>query len=111
MTATAEAHAGAYLAYPEALEIDLLAYVKREPGSSWSMIEKGLRIDHSEAVSGVAYALAQRFVEDGLLAVDGIAIDGRTLELYRATDEGTERLCELLPSGELPDVEAQELRA
>lgn len=111
MPATAEAHAGVYLAYPEALEIDLLAYVKREPGSSWKLIEKGLRIDGSEAVSGVAYAMAQRFVDDGLLAVDGIAIDGRTLELYRVTDEGVERLMELLPSGELPDVEIREMPA
>jgi hypothetical protein len=101
-------HAHLYLEHPTALAVDLLDFIRREPGSDWARIEKRLDIADSEAVPGVAYALAQSFVDDGLLSVDGITIDGITFDLYRTTPAGIEHLMALVPSGELPDVEPLE---
>lgn len=86
-----------YLEHATALQVDLLDLVRREPNSQWKRIEKRLSTSESEAVCGVAYELAQRFVDDGLLTVDG-EVD----RLYAITDAGVERLLELVPSGELP---------
>jgi hypothetical protein len=88
------------------LEIDLLDVARREPGSTWTRIEKLLSIDGLEAVSGRAYVLMTDLVGRQHVAADLVeGVDGTAWVVYRATDDGVERLSELVPSGELPAVE------
>ncbi len=83
------------------LEIDLLDVARREPGSTWSRIEKLLKIDGSEAVCGVAYELMGVLTDRGHVAADLVGVvNGFAWVVYRTTDAGVERLGDLVPSGE-----------